>query len=177
VSVDGGPSTTVDESANQTKNSTVIPIVPLFGATGLDGSNNHTMLVEYAGPGVLLGPYLEVYGFMYENILSPSKQRVLTRSHRYDDSPGTSASSTTSSPTSSGTALSDVTSSASTSKSSDPGKSALIGGVVGGVVGGALLTALVVLLVVCLRRRRRVKARQATEAEGMFMFSRHSRPY
>jgi hypothetical protein len=62
VSVDG-EQTTIDASANTTRDDVATPAT-LFTKTSLDNSKEHTIRIEYGGPGSLGGPYLEVYGFM-----------------------------------------------------------------------------------------------------------------
>jgi hypothetical protein len=64
VSVDGGSSATVDESAGTTSGAPTVEGVVLYGVSGLDGTQSHTLAVSWASNGGLGGGYLSVYGFM-----------------------------------------------------------------------------------------------------------------
>lgn len=60
VSVDGGDVTTVDASEGTTENGGT-SIVPLYSKTGLDGSQTHTLLIQYKGEGSSGGIYITLY--------------------------------------------------------------------------------------------------------------------
>jgi hypothetical protein len=64
ISVDGGHSTTVDQSVGQVKDEPTREDI-LFSQTGLDGSQSHAIQIAYAGAGASNGVYFTVNGFMY----------------------------------------------------------------------------------------------------------------
>jgi hypothetical protein len=88
ISVDGGSSVLVDESAGMSKNDATVEGVPLYGVTGLDGTKSHTIQVSWAANGALTGGYLSVYGFMFVSFDGSWCWTLLIRSFSYDNSPG-----------------------------------------------------------------------------------------
>jgi hypothetical protein len=64
ISVDGGASTTVDQSENAQGLDRARGPETLFSRTDLDGTQEHTIEVSYAGDGQMGGGYLAIFGFM-----------------------------------------------------------------------------------------------------------------
>jgi hypothetical protein len=98
ISVDGGSSVLVDESAGMSKNDATVEGVPLYGVIGLDGTKSHTMQVSWAANGALTGGYLSVYGFMFVIFDGFWCWSLLTRSFSYDNSPGQQTTTPTDTP-------------------------------------------------------------------------------